>query len=402
MVQPRSTSPAGRGRWRIALAASAVLLLSAVLPAARAVASDAATYVVQPGDTLSGIADALGVTPEALAEANGLSSPDVIVAGQVLTVPRARVAAAAAPASAARTHTVKAGESLSGIADLYGITPEALAQANGIDSPDLIVEGQVLVVPGAAAVTELPATGRTHTVQAGESLSTIADGYGLDPDALAAYNGITDANLIAEGQILRIPAASRAARTAPARTHTVTEGETLSAIAVRFNVSVQAIVDANGLADASRIVIGQSLVIPAGALPPYVTHGEARQAVYDAAIEFGIEPALLLALAWQESGFQMHLVSEVGAIGIMQVLPETGDWAAAELLSGAGGWQVSARDNARVGAAVFRHLLDVSGGDVRLSIAAYYQGWGSIERNGWFDETHAYVSNVLALVAEFR
>ncbi|MBI2765828.1 MAG: LysM peptidoglycan-binding domain-containing protein [Chloroflexi bacterium] len=314
----------------------------AALWAVPAFAAD--TRTVAPGESLSQIADELGVSAEALAAANGIADPDRIVAGQVLRVPGAAIAASASTATE-RFYVVAPGDSLSGIALANGISTQALAAANELSDEDAIIIGTTLVIP--ASVPPAVAPTRTYTVTAGDSLSGIADLLGVDTDALAAVNDLTDPGLIFEGQVLQLPA-------------------------------------------------GNSN--PSGR----ITSAEARRAVSDAALEFGLDPALLLAIAWQESGWQMQVVSSVGAVGIMQLLPSTALWAIDFLVTGGRSWEYNPVDNARVGAAVFRDLLDQADGDTELAIGAYYQGWGSIHRYGWYDETRQYVANVLALADQFR
>ena len=97
---------------------------------------------------------------------------------------------------------------------------------------------------------------QTHTVKSGESLSAIADTYGVSVADLVSLNGITNPNLIQPGQVLKIKQLSETF-------YTVRSGDTLSAIAARYNVTVAQIVAANRLPNANRISIGQQLIIPA-------------------------------------------------------------------------------------------------------------------------------------------
>lgn len=103
-----------------------------------------------------------------------------------------------APAPTAETHTVKSGETLSGIAAKYGTTYQHLAQINGISNPNLIYAGQVLKIDGSAA----PA--KTYTVQGGDTLSGIAAKYNTTYQKLAQINGISNPNVIYPGQVLEI------------------------------------------------------------------------------------------------------------------------------------------------------------------------------------------------------
>ncbi len=94
------------------------------------------THVVQYGETLSSIATKYGTTYQALASLNGLSNPNMIYAGQVLKV--------SGIANVTRTYTVRLGDNLSSIASKLGTTYQALAQRNGLSNPNLIYPGQVL------------------------------------------------------------------------------------------------------------------------------------------------------------------------------------------------------------------------------------------------------------------
>lgn len=100
-----------------------------------------------------------------------------------------------------RYHIVTQGQTLSSIARMYGVTVQALVDANGLTNASFIYVGQRLLIPE-------PATGpglTTHIVQAGESLLTIAAKYGVTVRDLATHNGLTNWDLIFVGQRLVIP-----------------------------------------------------------------------------------------------------------------------------------------------------------------------------------------------------
>lgn len=95
------------------------------------------TYVIQPGDTLSGIAQRFGTSVRTLAELNGISDPDKIYAGNTIHVPENGSSGGSAPVY----YTIRPGDTLSGIALKYGTTVSALARLNGISDPDKIYAG---------------------------------------------------------------------------------------------------------------------------------------------------------------------------------------------------------------------------------------------------------------------
>ena len=109
---------------------------------------------------------------------------------------------------------------------------------------------------------------------------------------------------------------------------------------------------------------------------------------------YRVPRSLVRAVAWQESGFQPHVVSPAGARGVMQVTPVAWDFVEDVLL----GREVprTVEGNIRVGVLTLGHLLRTFGDEPR-AVAAYYQGARSVRRHGLLPETRAYVANVLAL-----
>lgn len=364
-LRVRRHAGAPRSRVTVRRRATGVLALGAL------VLGSGAGYVVERGDTLWGIARQLDTSVSTLVRLNGLADPDRIVVGQRLEVP----SDAAAPAPAARetttaatgsTYRVARGDALSRIARDHGVTTADLARANGITDPDRIRAGQVLTIPGGGAA---PAPA---------------------------------------------PASADARPAARTMSYTVVAGDTLSRIASRHGVTLRAVVDANAIRDPNRIRVGQVLTLPLGAAAPApspapaapsepasITREGARDLIRTVAAEYGWDPAWILALAWQESGWQQSVVSSSGAVGIMQVMPGTGEFVSRALVGRTLDLD-DPRDNVTAGVAFLDYLFDLTGGDIEASLAGYYQGLASVRRNGLYPDTARYIANVVALKGRFE
>ncbi len=110
---------------------------------------------------------------------------------------------------------------------------------------------------------------------------------------------------------------------------------------------------------------------------------------------YGVDPRLVRALAWMESGYQPKLVSPAGARGVMQVLPSTKKYVETVLLRRRVPWTVSG--GIRVGVVYLHELLREFHGNRSLALAAWYQGPASVRRSGVLPGTRLFVGDVLAL-----
>ena len=156
--------------------------------------TSAQTYKVQSGDTLSGIAVKFGTTVANLSNLNGISNPNKINVGQLLYVKGT---------AKTSTYTVKSGDTLSGIASKYGTTTKALQSLNGITNPNLIYAGQKLIVSGKAKAKK-KSTAKYHTVRSGDTVSGIAVKYGSTQKQIVNWNKLASADKIYVGQKLRV------------------------------------------------------------------------------------------------------------------------------------------------------------------------------------------------------
>jgi len=190
--------------------AATALLLAVLLP----LPGLAGEVVVKPGETLSELAERYGTTTQRLMQLNGLRSPQDLWAGSRIRVP----GAAGGGGSSSRVagvsggnYTVKPGETLSEIADRYGTTTERLMQLNGLRSGKDLWAGSRIQVPGASPARPSSATkpalnrnARQHEVQPGETLSEIADRYGIPMSRLVALNGLAKPDDLQAGSTLKL------------------------------------------------------------------------------------------------------------------------------------------------------------------------------------------------------
>lgn len=183
------------------------------------------TYTVKSGDFLSSIAAAHGVSLDALASANGISNTNLIYVGQVLKIPGSGSSTTTptptpskpttSTPTATGTYTIKAGDSLWGIADSLGMSLNDLLSLNGLNQNSLIFPGQTLKTSGTAqtpapstpsqskpAASTPTATG-SYTVKAGDSLWGIANQLGMSLADLLSLNGLNQNSLIYPGQTLK-------------------------------------------------------------------------------------------------------------------------------------------------------------------------------------------------------
>jgi hypothetical protein len=189
---------------------------------------------------------------------------------------------------------------------------------------------------------------------------------------------------------------------APTTWHVVRPGDSFFSIAARYHVSPWRLAQRNRIPLTSVIVPGQRLALPKGARvrPSPAAGTPASRDAVRAAIDYwsgvyGVDPKLARALAWMESGFQQDVVSSVGALGVMQLLPETWEFVDSVLL----GVRTPRdyRGNVRAGVRYLRWQLDEFDGNVTLALAGWYQGARAVRERGLYADTKEFVRIVLAL-----
>lgn len=187
----------------------------------------------------------------------------------------------------------------------------------------------------------------------------------------------------------------------------IAAGDALGGIADRFDVPVSRIMIANGIRNPHRIRAGTRLRIPLeiealdhaimAQLPPSLRDNPERLRLaphFDHwARVYDIDPDLLKAVGWIESGWRYNVVSHKGAIGIGQLMPDTVDFVERLIGTELDPW--TPEQNIQMSARFLRYLLDETG-DVDEALAAYYQGLGALRSQGMYRDTRPYIRNVQA------
>ena len=173
----------------------------------------------------------------------------------------------------AATITVQSGETLSDIADRYGVSTRQLMRQNGLRNADHVEAGSRLEVPG----PRVSAGPGRHRVQRGDTRDDIAARYRVSSRDLMLVNGLRDANHVELGQTLKLPSNAVIAQPKPkpapiqvtpgAREHTVGRGQTLTQIARAYELPVATLIDINAISDPNKVTVGTRLYLTAPEQP---------------------------------------------------------------------------------------------------------------------------------------
>jgi len=258
------------------------------------------------------------------------------------------------------------------------------------------------------------------TIRRGDTLTALAARYGTTPWALARANDLSDANHIEIGRHLTVPSPMAVSTSANsggvARRVTVGLGQTLSAIASRYGVTVAQLVAANDITDPNLVEAGTTLVIPGavasssglsslgGPSTAVLNSSYGRGLLADFSYwsaHYGVPVNVVEALTWWESGWNNTEVSATGAIGIGQLEPATVAYVNNVLLGGTSLDPGMPSENIRMTAAFLAHLIRHTSGNLSLAVAAYYQGLASVLARGEYHVTAHYVAGIMAYARVF-
>ena len=272
-----------------------------------------------------------------------------------------------------RTYKTKQGDTLYGVASKHGVSVPALAELNRISPRQNLHQGQVLSLP---EKNDLPDTDPSHVVAPGETLPGIAAQHQMSPGTLRRANSMGDDSFLQVGELLLL-------RDSAARRHRTTPEPPTDIPRVATSAQVEGI---------------RPNVLRAARLNKFTllrrTHpapAQARPIIASIADELGADPALMQAVAAQESGFQHTTVSAGNAIGIMQVTPRSGRWASD--IVGRSLDLLDLADNIVAGTVVLGWLIETAESE-NEALAGYYQDLRSVRSEGLLPETKAFVRAV--------
>ncbi|HEY1157755.1 MAG TPA: LysM peptidoglycan-binding domain-containing protein, partial [Arthrobacter sp.] len=318
-------------------------VVSTTIPAAFQPAQPAAPaeYTIVRGDTVSAIAGRFGLDTGEILKLNNLQANTIIYPGQKLKLSGSPTSAAPAPAPAAApaapapgagaTYTVKSGDTLGAIAARHNVALSDVFTWNNLSMRSIIYPGQKIKVgggsapapaapapaapapaPAALASTSAPATG-SYTIKAGDTLSAIASRNGVKLSDLLSANKLSMSTIIYPGSKLVIPGGSGQPAAQPAAPQPASAPLVPSSF-LGFSYPAAVVSSANE----NKALLNAS---------PVPSREEMKNIVADTARRMGVDTSLALAFAFQESGFNQRAVSPANAIGTMQVIPSSGQWA---------------------------------------------------------------------------
>ncbi|GAA1210152.1 muramidase family protein [Rhodoglobus aureus] len=364
---------------------------ASVSEAAATVISPApASYTVAEGDTVSDIASRYGLSTASVLALNGLSWSSMIFPGQKLTLTKGATEPLPSVSHTKTTngqYTIVAGDTISGIANKFGISTISVMSANGLGWSSIIYPGQTIVIPGnlsapAEDTQEYDFTtdnndGDTADADAGttdnadESTTESADSTEVEPESADA---VVEPEEVAPAPAPEVSTPAPAPAPISGSSYLVVSGDTISAIAKRFGLSTQALLEANGLSQSSVIYIGDKLTIPSSTSAPASSGGSVTyltaemrtnaQVIIQVGRDLGVSDygiTIALATAMQESSLRNLSWGDRDSVGLFQQRPSSGWGTVAQLTTPSHAARLFYGGSSNPNKGITRGLLDISG-----------------------------------------
>lgn len=206
-------------------------------------------HIVKSGDSLWSIARKYGVSVDTIKKTNGLTS-NLLTLNQEILIP----VEIENENDTEIIHTVKLGDTLYSISQLYNVSVGDIIKQNNLNSNTLTINQELIIPIDGVNVPDIGSEYEKYIVKSGDNLYSIANKYKTTVDEIKSLNGLVS-NTLSIGQELLIPYVSNSI------VYTIKSGDTLYAIAKKFNTTVDTIKTINGLTT-NNLTAGQTLKVP--------------------------------------------------------------------------------------------------------------------------------------------
>jgi len=216
-------------------------------------------YFIRPGDTFFSLAQRFFTTVDAIMAANPGVDPNMLMIGQRICIPTGPEVPICPPGTMG--YIVRAGDTFFSLARRFNTTVAAIQAANPNVDPNMLRIGQRICIPGQPDFPPCPG-GNFYTIRRGDTLFAIARFYNITLNALLEANPGIDPLRLRIGQVICIPAPPSTTCPPGSMPYTIVSGDTFFSLARRFNTTVDALIRANPGVNPDALLIGQRICIP--------------------------------------------------------------------------------------------------------------------------------------------
>jgi len=217
-------------------------------------------YIIRAGDTLFALSQRFNVSVQEIMNANPGIDPNNLQIGRIICIP------GAGPMPSCPNgflYTIRSGDTLFALGQRFNVSVQAIINANpGIDPNNLQV-GRIICIPTMGMPTPSCPNGFLYTIRSGDTLFALSQRFNVSVQAIINANPGINPNNLQIGQVICIPTMVGPTPSCPnGFLYTIRSGDTLFALGQRFNVGVQAIINANPGINPNNLQIGQVICIP--------------------------------------------------------------------------------------------------------------------------------------------